>query len=168
MKKPWVICNFLKEMQHGFYVDINPFNDDDSDTKILDNQYKWRGISISKNKLQFNRSKLFKSYVYDLDSNPQGLVTSLYETHPGSMIHYMRVNNVKNISKLFNNLYTEDVEKPFSKQSIYPHLNIICLEITEKPTNELIKQLYDQFDVKFVHESDNSYYFVNDVMSYLL
>lgn len=168
MNKPWILEYFLKELQDGFYVDINPVNDDDSFTKILDLKYRWRGIAITQNSLPFNRSSLFKQYVIDLDVNPDGFVKSVYENHPGSMLHYVRICNIKNLDILFKTIYHEDVEVPFSTRNIYPHLNFLCLEIVDDIDIKLIDQLYNQFDVRLYCKNNESNIFVNEVMSYLI
>lgn len=168
MNKPWILQNFLKELQYGFYIDVNPISDQESYTKILDLSYRWRGIIISKESITIDRSDLCKFFIIDLDSNPSGFVNSVYETHPGSMLHYIRIRKVTNVFNLFNSIYNQDVEIPYSTKTIYPHLNIICLEI-ETPLNDiLLNQLYDQFDLKFVCKNDNYNVFVNSVMSFLI
>lgn len=165
MNKPWVITHFLKELQYGFYVDINP--DLNSPTQILHDTYRWRGIVIS-NGEEISREKSYKFHRTNLDVYPIQLYKVLYSTHCGSMIHYMRINNIKNLSNLFNVLYTEDVEKQFQHQKCYPHFNIISLELIGPPSQELKDQLYNQFDLELKRIDNNSYWFVNNILSYLL
>lgn len=166
--KPLVITSFLPELQDGFYVDINPVSDDNSWTKVLDSQYRWRGIAIIPTQMEFKRGPMFRPYVGDLDADPKKLVDALYETHPGSMIHFIRIGGVRNVSRLLNVIYEEDVIKPYSKQTIYPHLNFISMMLSCEMTPELMKQLYDQFDLVHVDSQMNAHWFVNSVMRYLL
>jgi len=165
MNKPWVITYFLKELQYGFYVDINP--NQDTSTQILHDVYKWRGVVIS-NEGEISRKNAFQFHKTDLDINPIELYKVLYNVHCGSMIHYMRINNVKNLSNLFNILYKEDVEKQFERQKCYPHFNIISLELIGSPSQDIKDQLYNQFDLELKHIDNNSYWFVNNILSYLL
>lgn len=168
MIKPWVISNFLKEMTDGFYVDVYPESDLNSSTKLLSSEYRWRGISITPTPIEFQRPNMFKSYVIDLKTNPAGLVNSIYLTHPGTMIHYLKINGIEDPSEIFNKTYEEDVIKPYEKQPIYPHLNFICIEIVGSPNDSLSKQLYEQFDVIWNHRENGSDIFVNEVLSYLI
>lgn len=167
MIKPWVLEKFLREMTDGFYVDLYPESDWGSSTRLLSVAYRWRGIAITSKPVEFHRSNMFKPYVIDLNANPKGLFTSLYDVHPGSMIHYVCSNNVPNISEVLNQLYIEDTEKPFSTNKTYPHFNIISLELIGSVSKSLTEQLTQQFDLSFSHKDGDSNWFVNEILSYL-
>ncbi len=154
-------------MTDGFYVDINPVSDSESTTRILSSNYRWRGIAISPNPMEFQRFNMFKFFMIDLNVNPRGLITSIYDTHPGSMIHYMCVNNSPNIKEVFNQVYVEDVEKPFSTNKVYSHLNILSLEVRGTLDEDFKKQLNDQFDLVHFHTDGSNNLFLNNVLSYL-
>lgn len=165
---PLVLTSILPELQDGFYVDINPVSDKNSWTKVLDSDYRWRGIAITPTPMEFNRGPMFRHYVGNANTDPKKMVDAIYETHPGSMIHFIYINGVDDVSKLLNVTYDEDVVKPYSNQKVYPHLNFITMKLCCKLTPELTKQLYDQFDLIHVDSQMNAHWFVNEVMSYLL
>lgn len=168
MKKPWIITDFLKEMTDGFYIDINSENNMSSPTTILDKNYRWRGMCFTQTPSEFTRGRLCKIIHTDPNNILKNLVDEIYNIHPGTMIHYMYIQSITDLKSLFDAIYEKDVIDPYSKQIVYPHLNIINLEIVGSVDLEMVLQLCNQFDLKFISEQSGSSFFVNEIFSYLL
>ncbi len=169
--KSWIIKNYLPELTDGFYIDINSESDETSPTKLLDSSYRWRGLYVTPSPQEISRSQLCSPLVKDLDVSPDGIVDEIYKVHPGTMLHFVYIHRMKNLKAFFNSLYRDDVEIPFSKEFVYPHLNFIGLEINmhgEDLPEGLEQQLYDQWDVKLLHKQETSFLFTNEILSYLL
>jgi hypothetical protein len=171
MKKSWIIKEFLREMTDGFYLDINSDSDESSPTKLLAQDYRWRGLSIAPNDQQWVRPSRCANKIMDVDLNPSGVCAEIYKVHPGTMLHYVYIHRLKDLKGFFNAIYHDDVEVPYSQQTVWPHLNFIGLEINmhgESLPEGMADQLYSQWDVIFHRQEETSFLFVNEIMSYLL
>lgn len=157
-------------MTDGFYVDVYPESDSDSPTKLLDSDYRWRGVVITPQTIELNRSSLCFPEVVNLEDRPRGLFEAIYKNHIGTMLHFVHIHRLPNLKEVFDTLYVEDVEKQFAHRKIYPRLNIIGLEINMhgNPLPEGFEDdLYKKFDVIPIGQRGTSFCFVNEILSYL-
>lgn len=171
MTKSWIIAEFLREMTDGFYIDINSDSDESSPTKLLDVDFRWRGMFITPTAVPVNRTPMCVPVVKDFDAAPKGIVQEIYKAHMGTMLHYVYIHRMTNLKEFFNEIYRKDVEIPFSNEKVWPHLNFIGLEINMQGhalPDGLEQQLYAQFDVKPYKQLGTSFLFVNEILYYLL
>lgn len=165
--KSWIINNILKEMTDGFYVDIYPENDEVSSTKLLDESYRWRGLCITDK--QINRSNFCNIFNIDVNNSPITFVSTLQTVMVGRMIHFMSINNVKNIENMFDVFYDNDIACKYIGTRHYWKRQIIGLEIMSVDTlsDTLFEKLNKYFNLKLFYNNNNEYRFINELYSIL-
>jgi hypothetical protein len=168
MKENWLINNIFKNMTHGFYIDFGSPNNQESPTFILDHKYKWRGIYQTKEKLN-SRSKFCHIIDTNINENPNIFIDSVNSIHPGSMLHYVYINECQQLSNVFDSFYNKNITTPYLNNPHYLRLNIIFLELSNCYIDQsFIDTLKDKHDLILFNESHNNYKFINQVYNILL
>lgn len=166
MEKPWILNHVLKEMTDGFYIDIN----NQKSTELLDSEYRWRGICISKSDIY--RNNLCTVLNLDINENIKNLNTILTPNSVGNVIHFMSIKDIDNL-ELFFNLYYKDIilsRYEYHNTKHYWRKQIITLEIfsSNALSTNLIDKLREFFNLELVYTDNDQFRFVNSIYKILV
>ena len=164
MEKPWILNHVLKEMTDGFYIDIN----NQKSTELLDSEYRWRGICISKSDI--HRSNLCTVLNLDINENIKNLNTILTPNSVGNVIHFMSIKDVNNLELLFDVYYNDTILSHYEHTKHYWRKQIVTLEIfsnTSLSTN-LIDKLRECFNLELIYTDNDQFRFVNSIYKILV